>query len=46
MDLAIIHDSGGVLAVAGVVMILVGRPRTETVQVTAGLRGGSLSIAF
>jgi hypothetical protein len=27
-------------------MILVGRPRTETVQVTAGLRGGSLSIAF
>ena len=37
---------GGVLAVAGVVMILVGRPRTETVQVTAGLRGGSLSIAF
>lgn len=37
---------GGVLAVAGVVMIIVGRPRTETVQVTAGLRGGSLSIAF
>lgn len=37
---------GGVLAAAGVVMIIVGRPRTETVQVSAGLRGGSLTFRF
>ena len=37
---------GGVLAVAGVVMIVVGRPRTETVQVSVGPRGGSLTIPF
>jgi len=37
---------GGVLAAAGVVMIIVGRPRTETVQVSVGPRGGSLTIPF
>lgn len=37
---------GGVLAAAGVVMILVGRPRAETVQVAVGPRGGSLTIPF
>lgn len=37
---------GGVLAAAGVVMIVVGRPRTETVQVAIGPRGGSLTIPF
>lgn len=37
---------GGVLAVSGIVMIIVGRPRTETVQVSVGPRGGSLTIPF
>lgn len=37
---------GGVLAVTGIVMIIVGRPRTETVQVALGPRGGSITIPF
>jgi hypothetical protein len=38
--------SGGVLAAAGVVMILVGRPREETVQVAVGPRHVGLSFSF
>lgn len=37
---------GGVLAATGIVLAIVGRPRTETVQVTAGLRSVGLRIAF
>lgn len=38
--------SGGVLAAAGVVLILVGKPREETVQVSVGPRHVGLSFAF
>lgn len=38
--------SGGVLAAAGVVLILVGKPREETVQVTLGPRYAGVSFAF
>ncbi|MEZ4407972.1 MAG: hypothetical protein R3A52_16080 [Polyangiales bacterium] len=37
---------GGVLAATGVVLAILGRPRTETVQVTAGLRSVGLRVSF
>ena len=37
---------GGVLAAAGVVLIIVGRPREETVQVAVGPRSVGLTVHF
>jgi len=41
-----LYISGGVLAAAGVVLILVGKPREETVQVAIGPRYAGVSFAF